>query len=324
MTVCVTAVYTLNPPRKEDNMPENYSPSYRDYKSRLFTMLFSDKERCLELYNAVNGTDYDDPEALTINTLENAVYMGMKNDLSFVIDSRISLYEHQSTRNPNLPLRFLFYISDLYSSMVDNSEIYSSKLIRIPAPRFVIFYNGKAEAAERDSLMLSDAYEVHDEEPQLELKAMLINLNRGENEELKAASKTLAGYSEFVARIREYTAQRIPVENAVDRTVDECIKEGILEDFLKKNKSEVMKMSIYEYDEERIREVLRRDAIEEGLEEGRKEGREKGREEGREEGEDDTIKLCQYLIRDKRFDDVNSAFEDKGLRNKLYREYGIR
>ncbi len=129
---------------------------------------------------------------------------------------------------------------------------------------------------------------------------MLINLNRGENEELKAASRTLAGYSEFVARIREYTGQNISVANAVDRTVNECIKEGILADFLKKNKSEVVKMSIYEYDEEGVKKVFRRD------------------------GEDDMASLYQYLIRDNRVDDMNKAVKDIEFRDKLFIEYGIR
>ncbi len=145
---------------------------------------------------------------------------------------------------------------------------------------------------------------------------MLINLNRGENEDLKAASSTLAGYSEFTARVREYIKQNISVENAVNRTVEECIKEGILADFLEKNRNEVMKMSIYEYDEEEIREVLRQDAIEEGMAEGL--------EKGQQEGENDMGRLCLYLVRDNRLDDVNRATEDKEFRRKLYQEYGIR
>ena len=90
----------------------------RDYKSRMFTMIFRDKKELLQLYNAVAQRNYEDPELLTINTLENAIYMSMQNDLSFIIDARLSLYEHQSTYNPNLPLRFLMYLSDLYEKMI--------------------------------------------------------------------------------------------------------------------------------------------------------------------------------------------------------------
>ena len=94
----------------------------KQYKDRMFRMVFSDKEKLLELYNAVSGKHYEDPELLTINTLENAIYMSMRNDISFLIDSRLSLYEHQSTYNPNTPLRFLFYLSDLYSSMINETK----------------------------------------------------------------------------------------------------------------------------------------------------------------------------------------------------------
>ena len=112
----------------------------RVYKSRLFEMIFSDRKELLVLYNAVNGTNYTDSEKLVINTLENAIYMSMHNDISFIIDSRLSLYEHQSTYSPNLPLRYLFYISDLYSVIVKDLNLYGTRLVKIPAPRVIIFY----------------------------------------------------------------------------------------------------------------------------------------------------------------------------------------
>ena len=99
----------------------------RDYKARLFEMIFREKEELLGLYNAVNGTNYSNPDELEINTLENAIYLSMHNDVSFIIDSRPSLYEHQSTYSPNLPLRYLFYVSDLYSKMTKDSNLYGSR-----------------------------------------------------------------------------------------------------------------------------------------------------------------------------------------------------
>ena len=124
----------------------------RDYKARLFEMIFREKEELLGLYNAVNGTNYSNPDELEINTLENAIYLSMHNDVSFIIDSRLSLYEHQSTYSPNLPLRYLFYVSDLYSKMTKDSNLYGSRRITIPAPRFLIFYNGKEARPEREVL----------------------------------------------------------------------------------------------------------------------------------------------------------------------------
>ena len=114
----------------------------RNYKDTVFRMLFSDRRNLLSLYNAISGAHYDDPEKLEIVTLENALYMGMKNDLAFIIDTELFLYEHQSTYNPNMPLRDLFYISSEYQKLVDKKSLYSSVLQKIPAPQFIVFYNG--------------------------------------------------------------------------------------------------------------------------------------------------------------------------------------
>ena len=118
-------------------------PVNRTYKSTVFTMLYADRGNLLDLYNAMTGKHYDDPELLEINTLENAIYMTIKNDVSFLIDGRLSLYEHQSTKNPNLPLRFLLYISHLYSRMTKDKNLYGTARVQIPAPEFVVFYNGR-------------------------------------------------------------------------------------------------------------------------------------------------------------------------------------
>ena len=137
-----------------------------------FTMLFSDKRELLGLYNAVSGKDYKDPGLLEVNTLENAIYMAIKNDLSFVIDSQLSLYEHQSTYSPNLPLRMLLYLADLYADMTKNENLYGKKKVKIPPPQFIIFYNGVERQPDRRILRLSDLYEVEEEEHKLELEAV--------------------------------------------------------------------------------------------------------------------------------------------------------
>ena len=98
----------------------------RTYKSSVFIMIFQEKKELLELYNAVSGKHYEDPEELEINTLDNAIYMSIKNELSFIIDSRLSLYEHQSTYNPNLPIGYLLYVADIYSKMTLHKDIYGS------------------------------------------------------------------------------------------------------------------------------------------------------------------------------------------------------
>ena len=250
------------------NQTTQMQPVNRLYKSRIFAMLYSDRKDLLDLYNAVSGKHYEDPELLEINTLENAIYMSMHNDLSFLIDSRLSLYEHQSTYSPNLPLRYLFYISDLYSGMTKDENLYGTKCIQIPTPQFVIFYNGSQEQPDRKILRLSDAYCVKEEHPALELTAVMLNINRGHNEKLKEMCKSLKDYSEYTARVREY-AQVKPVEEAVEQAISECIQEGIMAEFLKQNRAEAKQVSIYEYDEEKHMRQEREASWEEGKLEGK-------------------------------------------------------
>lgn len=274
----------------------------RIYKARLFEMIFSQKEELLQLYNAVNGTHYDDPQELEINTLENAIYMSMHNDLSFIIDSRLELYEHQSTYSPNLPLRCLMYAADLYSDITKNENLYSTKKVFIPTPRFLIFYNGSENRPDREVLRLSNLYTVKDEHYELELEALMLNINPGHNQKLLDTCKTLRDYSEYVHRVRTYAAS-MTLEDAVERAIMECIKEGILASFLKKHRAEAKKVSIYEYDEEKHMQFIREEAYQE-LEERLK-------------------LLGEALIRSGRSAELAPAMIDKAARDALFEEFGL-
>lgn len=243
-------------------------PVNRIYKDRLYKMIFNDKSELLKLYNAINGTHYDDPAMLTITTLDNAIYMTMENDLSFIIDMRLALYEQQSTVNPNLPLRFLMYITDIYSAYTKDMNIYGSKKVQIPLPSFVIFYNGVKSQPDRTEFLLSELFHPTTDQPALELKAVMLNINKGHNQELMNACHTLRDYSEYVARIRTYSAE-MPLTDAVEKAITECIHENILRDFLLKNRAEAKAMSIYEYDEEKTLRMFQ----EEGYEDGERNGK---------------------------------------------------
>ena len=243
-------------------------PVNRIYKDRLYKMIFNDKSELLKLYNAINGTHYDDPAMLTITTLDNAIYMTMENDLSFIIDMRLALYEQQSTVNPNLPLRFLMYITDIYSAYTKDMNIYGSKKVQIPLPSFGIFYNGVKSQPDRTEFLLSELFHPTTDQPALELKAVMLNINKGHNQELMNACHTLRDYSEYVARIRTYSAE-MPLTDAVEKAITECIHENILRDFLLKNRAEAKAMSIYEYDEEKTLRMFR----EEGYEDGERNGK---------------------------------------------------
>ena len=262
----------------------------RTYRSTVFIMLFEEKENLLELYNAMSGKHYTDPELLEINTLENAIYMSIKNDVSFLMDGRLSLYEHQSTYSPNLPLRFLFYISNLYSGMTRNENLYGTRAVQTPTPEFIIFYNGEEERPERETLRLSDLYTFRDKDGQfhgegyrLELKAELLNICGDNNKALKDACRTLREYAVFTDKMRTH-AKAMDIEAAAERTIEECIRENVLREFLEKHRAEVIKVSIFEYDQEKHLRQEREQAWEEGREVGIAEGKAAGIAEGKAAG----------------------------------------
>ena len=177
-------------------------------------------------------------------------------------------YEHQSTYNPNIPLRDLFYIASEYQAMVDQKSLYSSAVQKIPTPKFLVFYNGTDKAiTDRETLKLSTAYENPPSEPDLELKVTMLNINVGHNKELLEKCRILGEYAQYVDRVRKYAAQ-MDLNDAVDRAIAECIQEGILSEFLQQNRKEVYKVSIFEYDKEKEEKKLRKAEYEHGLEDG--------------------------------------------------------
>lgn len=251
----------------------------RNYKDSIFRMLYLDKKELLSLYNAVNGTRYTDVDGLEINTLQNAIYMNMKNDVSFLFNFQVNLYEHQSTVNPNIPLRDLLYVSKLLQNIVKDSDLYGTTLVKIPAPKFIVFYNGKQKQPERKVYKLSDAFSKKQEAPELELMVTVLNINAGNNAEILENCKTLREYMQYTEKVRGY-AMQMPIEQAVERTITECIEEDILAEFLKKNRAEAMEVSIFEYNEELHLANLRREGYEEGLADGMERGISRGISQG--------------------------------------------
>ena len=248
----------------------------RNYKDTVFRMLFNSKKELLTLYNALNNTDYTNEEELEIVTLENAVYMTFKNDVSCLLDMNIQLFEQQASINPNMPLRFLMYITRQLEKLVTKKNLYGSKLIEIPNPRFFVFYNGKDEQPEVDELCLSSSYKHKTDEINLELKVLQLNINSGYNEDVKRKCPTLFQYMQYVNLVRDYLKD-YSLQEAVPLAVDYCITHEILKDFLLANKAEVVSMSIFEFDEELYKKSIR----EEGYEDGYKKGLQQGHDESR-------------------------------------------
>ena len=298
----------------------------RQYKDRLWRMVFNNKEDLLQLYNAINHTDYQNPDDLVVNTLEDVLYLSMKNDVSFLVGGTMNLYEHQSTFNPNMPLRGVFYFSRLYEGYVadNNLMIYHEKRVRLPKPKYIVFYNGTKKQPDSMELRLSDCFENTDNEaPCLECTATMLNINYGHNQELMKHCRRLEEYSIFVQCVREYIQSEPSVEDALEKAIDTCIHQDVLADFLKKHRAEVTNMILTTYDKDLYEKTLKEDAREEGLMEGRARGREEGRVEGREEGLESGILLAKYLFNDNRSKDLERASKDIEYQKKLLKEYGI-
>ena len=263
------------------------------FRDNVFCMLFREKKNLLELYNALNDTDYTNVDDLTVTTLQGGVYMKYKNDASFVFGQDLYMFEQQASKNPNMPLRFLHYVSDVYRDMYPNSELHRHTMLKIPVPHFVTFYNGRDEMKEEEMVLkLSDMFmEGKDErsEPELELKVRVININLGCGKESGDGNSddskdrkipeilnkchTLRDYMIFVNKVNEKKySENKDIRTAVTEAVDECIANGILSDFFSEHREEVIDVSVYDYDEEGRMRVER--------EEGKKEGREEGKEEG--------------------------------------------
>lgn len=288
------------------------------YKDTMFRMLFKKKENLLSLYNALNKTTYTDVGKLEITTLENAVYMNYKNDISFVFDYELMLYEHQSTVNPNMPFRDLIYVTKVLQTITKDKNLYGQTLIKLPTPRFVVFYNGTNEQPKVQTLRLSDAYEKKQAYPELELSVTVYNINWGNNQELMDACRTLREYAQYVEQVRIY-ARELPFGEAVEKAVDYCIKNGILSDFLLKNRAEAIEVSIFEYDEEKHMKSEREWAYNNGHEDGLAEGKRLGIKEG----EQRLLKLQRLLLESRRNEDLNRILNDEAYREQLYRENNL-
>lgn len=304
---------------KKTNVTTENMPVYRNYKDRVFRLLFKDKKRLLELYNALNDSAYTNVDDLIITTLDNAIYMKMKNDISFMIESNLYLYEHQSSYCPNMPLRGLLYFADLYKSYLKDVEISSNKRIKIPTPHYIVFYNGTERKKEEFVQRLSESFET-DEEGCMELVVKSINVNQGYNQQLLEKCPSLYGYSCFVAKVRHnIESLNMKLEHAVEAAVEECIQSNILKDFLIDQKAEVIAMSIYEYNEESARKLN----YEAGEEAGYARGEEAGYARGEEAGEERVNRLYGLLIAQGRMEDMQKALEDAEYRVQLFAEFGI-
>ena len=205
---------------KKDNVTSKF-------KDNVFCMLYRDKKNLLELYNALNNSAYTNVDDLQVTTLNGGSYMKYKNDASFLLCMSLYMFEQQSSKNPNMPLRFLHYVSDVFRELFSNSMLHRRSMIKIPVPRFVTFYNGLEKWVEdEDEIRLSDMYEIPTDNPELELKVRVININ--EDVHILNKCKTLRDYMTFVNKVRfKMGVEGDDVRIAVTEAIDECIDEDL-------------------------------------------------------------------------------------------------
>ena len=252
----------------------------RNHKDNVFCLLYREKKNLLSLYNAMNGTSYEKEEELEVVTLEEAICMKIRNDAAFVVDSRLNLYEQQASVNPNMPLRDLYYVVEELKKIAPPGRLHRTTKVKIPAPRFVVFYNGTMEQPERKVCRLSELFSREEKEPELELIVTIININPGCNGMLQKKCESLRGYMTCVGKVREKRGIGMKLEEAVRQAVDECISENILADFFREHKEEIVEMSVYEFNQEVYDQTLREDGEAIGMEKGIEIGTSQGIEIG--------------------------------------------
>lgn len=222
----------------------------KNYKDNVFCIMHREKKHLLPIYNYLNGSDYHDPEELQVVTLEQSICIRMHNDAAFLLDGWINLYEQQASVNPNMPLRFLLYIAEEYRKLIDHRLLYRKKALQIPSPHCVVFYNGTEKQPEVQTHYLSELYGKKNAAPDLELKVTVYNINPGYNEGIMEASESLRGYMTFVGKVRQKVAEGIQMREAVPQAVEDCIREGVMAEFFKENREEIVGASIWEFDQE--------------------------------------------------------------------------
>ena len=264
----------------------------RRFKDSVFTALFNTPELLRELYCALEGVTLPPSVPVSINTLKNVLYMDKYNDISFEIGGKlIVLIEHQSTINPNMALRLLMYISDIYKTMVKGKSIYTSSPVSIPYPEFFVLYDGTEKFPDQQILHLSDLYEKAEDlnlpgkkNPLLELEVKVININEGRNTEIVKRCKKLSEYSLFIGKVQEYMKKYRKIKKALKEAVKYCYRHGILNEFLEIHGRRILGMLYTEWNLKDAKKVWREEARAEGLAEGLAEGRAEGLVAGRNEG----------------------------------------
>ena len=222
----------------------------KKHKDLLFRKAFSKKKDLLELYNALNGTHYTNVKDIEITTIDGAMYVNYKNDASFILDNILNLYEHQSTWNPNMPLRGVFYYAILYRKYEKKHKlnVYGRTQLQLPMPVYVVFCNASDMKEDWVDLRLTDMFpENNRDKACLECIAHVININHGHNVDIVNGCCRLSEYVNCITTIRDHCKD---VDNKndealgerIEEAIDVCIEKGYLADILSEERAEVLDM----------------------------------------------------------------------------------
>lgn len=305
-------------------LPVSASQEHKDW---LFNFIFGRLENrkwTLSLYNAVNNTGYEDETKIEFNTLDDYLYVSMQNDTSFLFAEYVNLYEHQSTYNPNMPLRMMQYISAIYDKYITANELnkYGSKIMRLPVPRLVVFYNGSKAEPDEKILRLSDSFpKATRENSDIEVRVRMLNINHGHNRDLMNACRPLYEYAWFVQRIRELKSDSDDLGAAVGKALEAMPEDYLLKTFLKEHMAEVTSMLSAELQEISAKEMIARANFREGEKIGEMRGEIRGEKKGLKKGLAMITDLNNWLFSQNRIDDVKKAAEDPEYLEKMFAEY---
>lgn len=242
---------------------QNANAQYRD---SVFRDYFNAPERLLELCNAVLGTDYSDASKLRINTLEGIFFDNQKNDISCTLeDNFLILIEHQTSVNNNMPFRCLSYVAELLNNLVeDKDRLYHKALIRFPAPKFFVLYDGDDKEPLEKEMRLSKAF--GGDSSTLELVVVALNINFGLPQPLLSKCRYLREYSTLVGKVKEGIRAGLTRKEAISRAVKYCLDNGLMKGYLEEKSQEVFNMLALQWEQDKAIRASYEDGRDDGIE----------------------------------------------------------
>ena len=237
----------------------------KKYRDSVFRDYFNEPVRLLSLCNAILDTRYSEVNELKINTLEGIFFDNQKNDISCTIGNTfLVLVEHQTSVNENMPFRCLSYVTELLNNLVTNKKkLYNKLLIRFPAPRFVVLYDGERAEPLKREMRLSDAF--GGDSSSLELVVTAYNINYGLKQPLLEKCRYLRDYSVLVGKVKEGIRLGLSRCEAIGRAVKYCLDSGLMKGYLEKKSQEVFNMLALEWNMDDALQARFEDGIENGI-----------------------------------------------------------